>query len=41
MDRQALIEDLKNWLFDLEAFGDTIEPEDVLERIAQLEELYE
>ena len=41
MDRAAIIEDLKLWLLMCVEFADFPEPEEILEKIAELEEEYE
>lgn len=41
MDREAILEALKAYLRAAIDFGDTIDPEDVLELIEELEEIYE
>lgn len=41
MDREAILEDLKDWLRGYVDFGDEVTPEEVLERIEFLEEIYE
>lgn len=41
MDRQQILEDLRSWLMDVEAFADEITAADVLEKLDYLEELYE
>lgn len=41
MDREQIIDDLKNWLGDKIEFGDEVSPYEVLEKIEELEELYE
>lgn len=41
MDRAAILEDLKFYLRSAIDFGDTIDPEDVLDLIEELEEIYE
>lgn len=41
MDRAQILEDLRNWLMDIEAFADEVTAGDVLEKLDELEELYE
>lgn len=41
MDREQILEDLKQWLRNIIAFGDEVDPQDVLDEIEYLEEEYE
>lgn len=41
MDRAQILEDLKAWLYDADAFMDEVTPEEVIRKIEELEELYE
>lgn len=41
MDRAQILEDLKAWADAAISYADEITPEDLLEKIDQLEELYE
>lgn len=40
IDRVAVLEELKFWLQSAIDFGDFLEPVEVLDKIAELEELY-
>lgn len=41
MDRAAILEELKFYLQSLIDFGDDVDPGEVLEKIEELEEIYE